>query len=211
MPVPDSMIPVALPMSGPGAVERAAGVLVSHGLVVAPTETRYGLLVRADDDTAVARLFEVKGRIASNPTAFFVGGLDEMSRYGRLTPAARKLAEHFLPGPLTLVLEAIVPWGPPRVVNGRIGFRWSSSPFIQHLVTQVGAPLTATSANRSGQPDLERIEEIQAILGEAVDLYIDGGRLAGPASTVIECVGDNVRILREGAISAQQIEASLGQ
>ncbi len=183
---------------------------MSHGLVVAPTETRYGLLVRADDDTAVTRLFEVKGRIASNPTALFVGGLDEMSRYGRVTPLARKLAERFLPGPLTLVLEAIVPWEPPRVVNGRIGFRWSSSPFIQHLVAQVGEPLTATSANRSGQPDLEGIEEIQEVLGEAVNLYIDGGRLAGPASTVVDCASKNLRILRKGAISAQEIESSLG-
>ncbi|MBI5266449.1 MAG: threonylcarbamoyl-AMP synthase [candidate division Zixibacteria bacterium] len=209
MPVLSKIMPIIVPQAKAESLDRAVSVLESDGLVVAPTETRYGLLASAISATAVARLFEVKGRAHNMPTALFVRGIDDMERYGSVTPSARRLIARFLPGPLTLVLTAVVDWGAPRVVDGKIGFRWSSSPFIASLLDRTAGPLTATSANRSGRPDPESIEEIAAIFGEGIDLYIDGGALTGPTSTVVECVGESVRILREGAISAAEIEESI--
>jgi tRNA threonylcarbamoyl adenosine modification protein (Sua5/YciO/YrdC/YwlC family) len=209
MPVLSKIMPIILPESSTDTLIRVVQVLESGGLVVAPTETRYGLLTRADSDTAVTRLFEVKGRTRQTPTAMFVRGIDEMSRYGLVTLSARRLARRFLPGPLTLVVQAVIVWGPPRVVENKIGFRWSSSPLIAALLEKMPGPLTATSANRSGQPDLESVEEIAAVFGDEIDLYIDGGTLAGPTSTVVECIGESVRVLREGAIPATEIDNCL--
>ena len=209
MPALSRIMPIILPQGTPETLNRAVQILEANGLVVAPTETRYGLLTRADSDRAVTRLFEIKGRTPQMPTAMFVQGIDAMSRYGHVTSSARQLARQFLPGPLTLVLQAVIAWGPPRVVGGKIGFRWSSSPLIIALLDKMQGPLTATSANRSGQPDLESVEEIAAVFGDEIDLYIGGGTLAGPTSTVVECIGESVRVLREGAISAAAIENCL--
>ncbi len=186
-------------------VNRAVRTLIDGGLVVAPTETRYGLLVRADIDSSMERLFDLKGRIATNPTAIFVADRRDIDNLGRVTPAAERLISELLPGPLTLVLESKTVWGAPRVVNGKIGIRWSSSEFIRQLVVGVGSPLTATSANISGQPERATIAEIAADFGDAIELYIDSGRLEGAVSTVVECVGGDVRILRQGAISEDRV------
>lgn len=205
MPMVNDMAYQILSMTDPVTVETAARMLADGGVVVAPTETRYGILVRADLEPAVQRLFEIKGRNTTNPTAIFVDSIATIERLGLVTPVARKLIAEFLPGPLTLVLDAKIPWTAPRVVDGKIGIRWSSSVFIHHVVTAVGAPLTATSANLSGQPDRESVNEIMADFSSAVDLYIDGGLLSGPVSTVVDCTGNSVRILREGAIPGEQI------
>ena len=200
------MVRQALPVADPQTILVAALILAEGGVVVAPTETRYGILVRADVESAVQRLFEIKGRTTTNPIAIFVESAEAIERLGLVTPIAQELIAEFLPGPLTLVLSATVPWGAPRVVNGKIGIRWSSSVFIHQLVTAVGVPLTATSANLSGQPDRESVAKVVADFGDVADLYVDGGILSGPVSTVVECVGDSFRVLRIGAISRERIE-----
>lgn len=205
MPAVSKMTSPVLRVADPDTSSRATQVLIDGGIVVAPTETRYGLLVRADSVSSVDRLFDLKGRIATNPTAIFVARLRDIDTLGRVTPAADRLISELLPGPLTLVLKAKTNWGAPRVVNGKIGIRWSSSEFIRQLVAGVGSPLTATSANISGQPERETIEEILADFGDAIDLYVDGGRLVGPVSTVVECVGDEVRVLREGMVPSSRV------
>jgi L-threonylcarbamoyladenylate synthase len=205
--VASSMTQRIVSLSHPDTIRRAAEILRAGGLVVAPTETRYGLLARVDLDAAIEKLFEIKGRSQGTPTAIFVSSLAEMERYATVNSLARELVAEFLPGPLTIVLAATVAWSAPRVVDGRIGFRWSTSPYIREMLRLTDAPLTATSANRSGSPDAETVQEIASEFGDKIDLYIDGGRLTGPVSTVVECIGESCRILRIGAISAHQIEA----
>jgi L-threonylcarbamoyladenylate synthase len=200
-----------LSLSDSQSILQAARVLADGGIVVAPTETRYGLLVRGDNNLAVQKLFEIKGRQFSSPTALFVSGKQEISRLGIVTPIVQDLMNEFLPGPLTLVLTSRIDWPAPRVVDGKIGIRLSSSPLIRQLVEAVEAPLTATSANLSGQPDRETIHDIQSDFGSQVDLYIDGGRLSGPVSTVVECTNSSYRILRVGAIPIEEIERITGR
>lgn len=190
-------------------VARVAAVLNDGGLAVAPTETRYGLLARADRGDAVSRLYNVKGRPVTMPTAIFARDIDEVAEYGKLTAVARRLAEKFLPGPLTLVLKANREMGEPLVVDGKIGIRVSSAPFIEMLLKQVTFPVTATSANPSGEDDYDTVEEIARAFGGKVDLYIDVGVLDNPVSTVVDATGDTAVILREGAISGSDVAGLL--
>lgn len=192
-------------------IARAAALLKKGGLVVAPTETRYGLLTRADRGEALSKLSRVKKRPPTVPVAIFVGKVEDIHRYGRMTPSARVLAEAFLPGPLTLVLDAVTDGGAPLVVAGKIGLRCSSSPVIQALVDAVNLPLTATSANRYGQPEFETTAEIAASLGDEVELYLDAGVLDKPTSTVVDCSGTEPRLLREGYILKEKIETVLNK
>lgn len=190
-------------------VSRTASVLRSGGLVVAPTETRYGLLGRADKPETIARLYAIKGRPASLPTAIFVPSLEAIAIYGVMTPAATAIARRFLPGPLTLVLRAVKDMGVPLVVDGHIGIRYSSAPFIVALLKQLDFPITATSANLSGAKDCSTVNEIARAFGGKVDLYVDSGVLDNPVSTVVDVSGDSPVVLRPGAITENAIEGVL--
>lgn len=143
------------------------------------------------------------------PTAIFARNRDEIERFGEMTEISRRLTERFLPGPLTLVVRAAGTWEPQVVMNERIGIRWSPGEVISGLLAMTDFPLTATSANLSGTPDAETVQEIAAAFGEAVNLYLDGGPLKGITSTVVECSGERPVILREGAISREQILESV--
>lgn len=193
----------------PEVIRRAIEALTAGDLVVAPTETRYGLLARADSDRAIERVYEAKGRGLLRPTALFVQNESGLRELGDMTAQAERLMKAFLPGPLTLVLRSRVDWAPPRVMDGLIGIRWSSSAVIRELVRQIAFPVTATSANLSGSEELEATAQIREALGDAVSVYLDGGRLSGPVSTVVKCVGHDVTILREGAISAELIRSQI--
>lgn len=190
---------------------KVADQLRTGGLVVAPTETQYGLMARADEQSIIERLFHVKGRDMNSPTALFVETANNLGKYGRLNLGVRKLAEAFLPGPLTLVLKSLRDWPPPRVVDGRIGLRCSSAPLVSLLLQRVDFPISATSANRSGRGGNQSVQEIAGEFGTDVDLYLDGGQLTGEPSTVVDCVGDQVRVLREGAITTASIENVIGR
>lgn len=189
---------------GREVIELAARVLKNSGLVVAPTETRYGLLAKIDLSDAVNRLFEVKGRSVDKRSAIFISDLGMLEEYAEVPPRAQKLAQRFLPGPLTLVLKSKRDFGKFFTLNNFTGFRISSTPLIGNLVRQVG-PLSATSANLSGKKEAGSIDEISKQFGGSVNLYIDGGRLNNRPSTVVQVFDDFVSILREGAISSKKI------
>ena len=194
-------------------VAEAARAVMDGELIVAPTETRYGLVCAADNAGAVERLFALKGRKSSAPSAIFVSGKAEIWRYLEATPAARKIARAFLPGPLTLVGPATElsrkTFGPEIVLDGRVGVRVSSSPFIRAVLEKVKRPLTATSANRSGERELSDISEIREALPGGIALYLDSGPLDGAASTVALTGVAPLMILREGAIPSAKIKRAL--
>lgn len=191
-------------------IERVTDLIKNNGLVVAPTETRYGLLVRADRPENVKRMYGVKMRDMNLPTAIFVNCRDDLAEYLLMNELAKLLAEKFLPGPLTLVGESVSSLKAPVVIDGKIGLRVSSSRLMVALTKSVRLPLSATSANRSGQPELVTCLEIVNSLGEAVDLYLDAGRLEGDVSTVVDISQRPPRLLREGAISSGEIISVVG-
>jgi len=190
-------------------IERAIAALESGGVVVAPTETRYGLLARADKQMPTGRFLAIKPRSAGKPVAVFVGTVEMMMHYAEMNPIAQLLARVFLPGPLTVVVPAIGSWDRMIVPNRTIGIRVSSSPVIQAIMERVDFPVTATSANLPGDDDNSDVASIAATLGDRVDLYLDGGVLLGAPSTVVDCSQDEPVILRQGAIAADQILSAM--
>ncbi len=203
------VIPVDRITSDSRFLQEVVTVLTEGRLIVAPTETRYGLLARADDPAVLERLFRVKGRSGGAPVAVFVHDVTVLSEYGRMTPLSETLAKKFLPGPLTLVLRAVTEKTLSVAHEGFLGFRVSSSEMLNRLVGACDFPLSATSANKSGEPDAETIDEIMQIFGNEVSIYLDGGRLLGPVSIVVKCDGSRMEILREGAVSRRAIEQAL--
>ncbi|MCK4372992.1 MAG: threonylcarbamoyl-AMP synthase [candidate division Zixibacteria bacterium] len=190
-------------------IDQAVALLLRGDLVVAPTETRYGLLARADDSKSLEKLYRMKGRDRAAAVAIFVDSIEALDTYGVMTPSARRLAKRFMPGPLTLVLTAADKTALPVESDGRVGLRVSSSPVVKAILEQVRKPLTATSANPTGHGEAETIDQVVEAFGSDVALYLDAGRLAGPVSTVVLCQGDQTELLREGALSATGVASVL--
>lgn len=192
------------------AVERAVTALHDGFLVVAPTETRYGILARADSRDALERLMAAKQRPASMPVAVFTPSVHRIPQLANLNRKGKTLAEQFLPGPLTLVLENRSSLSAPCVQRNKIGIRVSPSAVISRILEQLSFPLTATSANLSGAGESESIDGIVIALRDSVAIYLDGGLLDNPVSTVVDCTVEPVEILREGAISRSMILSAVG-
>ena len=204
-----------LAVSGPDdpAIEEAAAILVSGGLVAFPTETVYGLGADGLNPAAVARIYAAKGRPATNPVILHVEGIAAAKALVTQWPeAAQRLAERFWPGPLTLVLPAseqvpaIVRAGGPSVA-----LRCPDHPIALALMRATGRPLAAPSANRSQHLSPTLADHVASSLGEAVDLILDGGpTAAGLESTILDLSGMHPRILRPGPIAPAMLAASIG-
>ncbi|SEP69133.1 translation factor SUA5 [Faunimonas pinastri] len=195
-------------------VALAAGRLRAGELVGIPTETVYGLAADATDGEAVARIFDAKGRPRFNPLICHVDGPEMAADYGVFDARAERLIDAFWPGPLTLV----VPLRPgaaahPLVTAGldSIAIRWPRG-IAGEIVTALGRPLAAPSANRSGRISATRAGHVVDQLGDRVSLVIDAGPCpVGVESTIVSLLEDAPRLLRPGGVAAEDIEAHLGR
>lgn len=189
-------------------VDRAAKLLREReaARVVYPTETVYGLAADALAPAAIERVFELKGRSRDEPISLAVPDIDAASEYTRPTDRERAFMEAFLPGPVTVVLErrSVVP-DVLTAGSDRVGVRVPDHPTALALLQRI-APLTATSANRSGAGSARRVEEIDASVRDAVDLVLDEGTTPGTESTVVDVSAETIH--RRGAL-APEIEAWL--
>jgi len=187
----------------PSVIDEALHVLRAGGLVAFPTETVYGLGARALDPLAVARIFHAKGRPSTHPVIAHVLGEDEAKGLtDRWGPSASAFARAFWPGPLTLVVGR-VPHVPPSLGGGTetIGIRAPRHAVARALLSALGEPIAAPSANRYQALSPTLAEHVTASLGDRVDLVLDGGPcLEGLESTVLDARGDVPRVLRPGTI-----------
>jgi L-threonylcarbamoyladenylate synthase len=188
-----------------GAVRGALAALLRGEVVCLPTESSYGLAADARSAAALARVTALKGgRPADSPFPLVVADADAARDLAAVWPdAADRLARRHWPGPLTLVVPAR-PGLPSEVVgpDGGVGVRVSSHPLAAALARALGAPITATSANRSGQPPATTVAEARAAFGDEVAVYLDGGVCAGIPSTVVAVdEAGRLRVLRAGAIA----------
>lgn len=182
--------------------------------IVFPTETLYGLGADALNFSAVEKIFQLKGRNPDNPLPVLVADRAMLNYLvGEVTPLAEKLMAHFWPGPLTLVLPARNDIPRPLVNRqGGIGVRLSSQPIATELVRLLGHPLTATSANPSGQPGAHTVLEAKNYFSAKITSYVDGGALTSPTgSTVAAVEKDKLRIIRAGEISREALEVVVGK
>jgi L-threonylcarbamoyladenylate synthase len=196
------------------SLARAAEIIRKGGVVVYPTETLYGIGADAFNADAIGKIYTVKGRGETKPILVIIDSPMMLRLLADEIPGpAQLLMQQFWPGPLTLVFKAST--RVPKEVTGgtgTIGVRIPSSLLCVKLSGLCGCPLTSTSANISGGPVCRTIQEIQAVLHEGVDLYLDAGELPDTMpSTVVDVSGDVPRVLREGAVSSELIREVIPQ
>jgi L-threonylcarbamoyladenylate synthase len=186
----------------PELIGKAVRVLREKGVIIYPTETLYGLGAHPLFPEAMKRLYAIKGRDAAKPIPFLIKDREMLAALvAEVPPIGRELMERYWPGPLTLIFRAKQGLLPPlRGKNGFIGLRISAHPIASRIVEAMDAPLTSTSANLAGEEDLIDVEQLAQLFGSQVDLIIDGGRVPGKGSTVIDLTVEPPRIVREGMI-----------
>lgn len=194
-----------------GVLRRSAEVIGSGDLVIYPTETVYGLAGDATSDEAVARVFEKKSRPLERPISVAVDSLSMAYQVGKLSLREENLIQKFLPGPLTILVEAR-PYVSGLLTAGgdKVGVRIPDHRVALGLIEAVGGPITSTSANLTGQPAPREVRDSVRQLGEYVELALDAGRSpGGEPSTVVDVVGEKIEIIRKGPISRSSIESAL--
>jgi L-threonylcarbamoyladenylate synthase len=190
----------------------AVEVLREGGIVALPTDTVYGIAVSLATPGGIERLFNVKRRPPDKGVMLLLDDARQAARAGTITSAAAALMAACWPGGLTVVVPQRhdVRW-PAALTGGSptIGLRVPDHDAPRTLARAIG-PLPTTSANVSGAPEASDATGIVAQLGESIDLVLDGGpALGGPASTIVDCTGDEPTILRVGAVPAESVAAIL--
>lgn len=190
-------------------VSRAVDVLRHGGIIGLPTETVYGLAAVATNSSAVERIYRVKGRPRSHPLIVHLGSVEQLDTWGVLDDNARLLAARFMPGPLTLLVKR-TPLVPDWVTGGRdtVALRVPGHPVALEVLRAVDTGVVAPSANRFGRVSPTTAEHVLSDLGDDVDLVLDGGPCeVGVESTIVECTDGEVRILRHGAVTDDDVLA----
>jgi len=189
---------------------RAASVLAGGGVVAFPTETVYGLGADATNADAVLRVYEMKGRPRFNPLIAHVADRETAEVHGEFNDAARKLADAFWPGPLTIVLKKRSRSGICDLVSAgldTIALRVPVNETAAILLLAAGCPVAAPSANRAGHVSPTTAAHVAADLGDAPALILDGGHTAvGLESSVVDLSGPKPLLLRPGGIPREKIE-----
>ncbi len=198
----------------PEAIEQAVGLLRRGELVALPTETVYGLGADALDPDAVARVFAAKGRPANHPLIVHLPDAEHLTRWASRVPReAIALVGAFWPGPLTLILPRD-PMVPDAVTGGQdtVGLRVPAHPVALALLKAFDSGIAAPSANRFGRISPTTAQHVEEELGDRVAMILDGGACdVGIESTILDLSASKPRILRPGAISAEQIAAVIGR
>ena len=193
-------------------LKEASAVIRSGGLVAFPTETVYGIGALGLDMAAVEALYEAKNRPASKAFSLQVADVSMVPQVAAYVPrSARLLMEKFCPGPITVVLPkaSAVPY---KVTGGRdtVGVRIPAHPVALALLQAVGKPLAVPSANISGHTSPLSANDVYADMAGRLPLILDGGTCpVGVESTIVDCTGSKIKILRHGAISEAEIQAAI--
>lgn len=194
--------------------QKAANIIKNGGVVAIPTETVYGLAANTFNEEAVKKIFFAKGRPSDNPLIAHISdwrGIDKL--VSEVPNAAKKLASKFWPGPLTMILpkKNSVPYSVTAGMDS-VAVRFPAHPIAHKIIKMSGVPLVAPSANISGKPSPTSFEHVVHDLYGKVDAIVDGGNCSvGVESTVVSLLGSLPRILRPGAVTAEDIKDVLGE
>jgi L-threonylcarbamoyladenylate synthase len=194
----------------PSAINHAADVLQHGGLVAFPTDTVYGLAALPFKEEYVEELFSAKGRNNTRAIAILIAEYADLKRVvAQFNEVAERLAHHFWPGPLTLVVPKLPTLPDALSPDGSIGVRMPDHPIALTLLRKIG-PLAVTSANISGQDNATTANEVFRQLNGRVHLILDGGTTnGGVPSTVVDCFLSSLSILRQGPITLDELKAAL--
>jgi L-threonylcarbamoyladenylate synthase len=187
---------------------NAVETLKKGGIIAYPTETFYGLGVKFDIEDSLKRLFEIKKRPEEKAIPLIIGNKELLHTLtSSINNKAMVLINRFWPGPLTLIFSARDNLS-DYITAGTctIAVRIPGESFALQLAKAAGFPITATSANPSGMPPALNVETVTKYFGDKIDLIIDGGHSPGGSpSTIVDVTGDDIKIVREGAIDRKQI------
>jgi L-threonylcarbamoyladenylate synthase len=188
-------------------IRMAIGILKKGGVIAFPTDTVYGLGASSNLEQAVERIYQIKRRPRRSPLPLLLADITQLTLVAYpVTPLAQCLAGRFLPGGLTLVLHKSSTILDVITAGGdTVAIRIPAHPLPIALVRGLGAPIIGTSANLSGKPSAVTAEGVCHQIGKDVDFIIKGDRCPGAESTVVDATAEYPRILREGAISAEEI------
>lgn len=194
-------------------LEKAAELIKSGGLVAIPTETVYGLGANGLNPDAVKKIFEAKGRPQDNPLILHIHNPEQLRDYCREVPEeAWLLAEHFWPGPLTMILP--VRDCVPRTTTAgldTVGMRCPDNAATREIIRLAGVPIAAPSANTSGKPSTTTAAHVLHDMDGKIDAIVDGGPCrVGVESTIVDLTGPVPRLLRPGGIGPELLEELLG-
>ena len=192
----------------------AGEILRNGGIVAIPTETVYGLAANALSGEAVKKIFEAKGRPQDNPLIVHVTDISEVTPLVKSIPdEARRLAERFWPGPLTMIMPKsdLIPDETSGGLS-TVAVRCPSHPVARAIIRAAGVPLAAPSANVSGRPSPTNAKYVFEDMNGKIDMIVDGGQSeVGVESTVVTLAQKPARLLRPGGITAEQLKSVLGE
>ena len=187
-------------------------ILNLGGVMAFPTDTFYGLGATAFNRKAVSRIFKIKQRPKDKPLLTLVASAYQANSMAlEITPTAEILIEKLWPGPLTILFSAH-PHLPSQLTanTGKIGIRQPGSEMVRKLLSGIGFPITATSANISGTENVTTAKEVEETLGSQIDLIVDGGAApGGKESTILDVTLSPSLLVREGAVTREEIHAIL--
>jgi L-threonylcarbamoyladenylate synthase len=194
----------------PDSIHKILHVLQTGGLIAFPTDTVYGVGARAFDAKAVESIYIAKDRPIEKAIPVLIGDAEDFDKVASQIPKmALRLAAHYWPGPLTLIVPKILTLPIAVSAGATVGVRVPDHPIARNLLRSVG-PMAVTSANISGGKNPTTSEEVFAQLNGRIELILDGGMTeGGVASTVVDCTQSEPGILREGPISLDEIKSTL--
>jgi L-threonylcarbamoyladenylate synthase len=189
-------------------IQEASFSLLNHGVVAFPTETVMGLGVVYNDKEAYDRLNAIKHRLGNHPYTMMLSSPEEVEKYALIDERSKKIIKAFMPGSITLLLpvgEHIPEWVTHN--TGIIGMRVPSNEEALWLLQTVGLPLLVPSANRSGENPALDSNEVKSIFGNELDYIIEGKSTSSVPSTIVDLTNTELKIIRQGPISREEIEA----
>jgi tRNA threonylcarbamoyl adenosine modification protein (Sua5/YciO/YrdC/YwlC family) len=183
----------------PRIVERAAKVLEDGGLLAYPTDTYYGIGCDLFSKKAIDRLYALKGRDRRKPLAFLCPDLADVAKYAKVSNFAYRTMRQLTPGPFTFVLEAtrLVP-EMMQSKQKQVGIRVPQAPLMLAIAAQLGRPIVTTSATTADDDVLTDAKSIKDLLGNRLDLILDGGDQPSEPSTIVSLIDDQIEVLRQG-------------
>lgn len=184
-------------------IEEIVNVLESGGLVLAPSDTVYGILGDASNEDTINKVFEAKQRNRNKSLILLVNGLSMLNEYvENITPLEEELINKFWPGKLTIIFKKN-----NKVSNlltggkNTIAVRFPNNDFLLEIISKINRPLFSTSANISNNKTITSTSNIDSELLDYIDLVVDGGEINASSSTIVICENDNINILRDGELS----------
>ena len=186
-------------------VDEMAQILKNDGVISIPTDTVFGICASINSKIAYSKLIKVKRRPLNKAFPVMCSNIEQIKSIAIVDEIAEKLIKTFMPGPITLVLKKSSTL-PEYVTNGKdtIAVRMASSKTIEELITKIGSPLFMTSANQSGQPECINLDEIEKAC-PSLDGMMEGEVFYSMGSTIVDCSSKEIKILREGPISFEEI------